>query len=170
MDGFYVKLTLPSVAAVTDAQSRVASSWSSGFNTKGKGAGTGRGGARRRRFVSAASVMNKLKGKKKPDVSGVKQAILKPKQAKKNTLKLPNKKIAEAGTVRLANMPQNFTRSDKGDKMIRQRMRDLFERDRVAFTSRPSFDVDSRVCRVKHLGCFPCVFFGGEKLDEYGVL
>lgn len=156
MDAFYVDLTLESVAAVMDAQKHVASSWTSGFNSRARAAGAGRGGARRRKFVSAASVVKKLQSKKtglKPDGTGVKQTIAKTSKPVKKTAKPPLPKIAEAGKLTMANIPENFTRSEKGNKMIKQRMQDLLDRDRVAFPSRPAFDVDTHVCRVKYPGC-----------------
>ena len=46
-------------------------------------------------------------------------------------------------------MVENYTRSQRGYRLIRQRMSDLYDLDLVAFPTRPMFDVDTGMCRLK---------------------
>ena len=71
----------------------------------------------------------------------------------------------------LENKASNYTRSSKGTRMIQQQMSRLLEMDVLAFPSKPMFDAETKICRIKYLNIFMrffdvknvyiCLFFWG---------
>ncbi|CAL1135065.1 unnamed protein product, partial [Cladocopium goreaui] len=49
--------------------------------------------------------------------------------------------------------PVSYSRSAKGEKQIRKSMCRMLAMDKVAFPSKPMFDVDTGLCRLKIFGC-----------------
>ena len=54
--------------------------------------------------------------------------------------------------------PVCYSRSAKGEKQIRKSMCRMLAMDKVAFPSKPMFDVDTGLCRLKIFGCSSSTF------------
>ena len=58
----------------------------------------------------------------------------------------------------LAHAPENYTRSERGAKLIKHQMTSLLSLDRAMFSQRPMFDAETGACRVQHPGVSYCKF------------
>ena len=145
-----MKLTPQSCAAVADAARQVASNWNSGFENRGKEGGVKR--RRRRVFKTAARAAKNATAKAKSKAAPKHGKGKDPDEGKKvKKVPLPKQKLGVPGTKLLEFVPKNFSRSDQGSKMIRQSMQSVLDKDKVAFPTKPMFDLDTGVCRVKYL-------------------
>ena len=152
---FFVDLTPESVAAVMDAKKKVASHWRSTFASRSNGAPLRKRKRRAFRVAKCAVAMSKKKNH-----SGKNAGKTQKKTSQKISVKkaLPSKKLALAGTQTVENIPENYTRSEKGNRLIKQQMMTMLERDKVSFPDRPMFDMETNKCRAKFLG-FPLLYF-----------
>ena len=155
-------LTPESVEAVRQAGQKVASKWQSGFDIRKK---VGRTHQRRKRtFKSVAQAVKKKQKKTKADgqKSGATKAKSKTTKSKKNKTKLPpcvaDQEQNQGDDQDLAG-PVSYSRSAKGEKQIRKSMCRMLAMDKVAFPSKPMFDVDTGLCRLKIFGCSSSFFF-----------
>ena len=144
---FFVTLTPEPCAAVVDAQKSVATNWRSSFDSRLKPTAGAKPQRRRGRvFNTVARVARTVtKGKISQDFppdKGVKKTIQKKRSAQ--SCQQHNWQTEEAKAV----CPASFARSEKGDRMSRQEMETLLERDKVAFPQRPMF-TSSGACRLK---------------------
>ena len=146
--------TLESLAAVDEARSKVASHWQSLFESGSHPTKLGRH-SRLRAFKKIATTFRRsqkvkdLLAKKSGDASGdastaVKKTIQK---KKKQSHKPPSMKVHDAGSKEIEHTPSNYTRSGKGDLLIRQQMEKLLIMDKAAYPSRPMFD-ENGLCRL----------------------
>ena len=133
------------MAAVHTARETVARDWQSSFENPG----TQTPGRQRRKrvFKSVAEVMSKTRALKLQSQAaqgklGVKKTIA------KQTAKIPTKKLLLPNAKEIEYKESNFTRSQIGYRLIRQRMVALLEMDKVAHPTRPMFDTDSMKCRL----------------------
>lgn len=157
-----MELTKDSVVAVKEAQKRVAADWRSGFHSRGIQAEPKRRKKQIRCFRTAARW--KAAGKKKPIEKKSSVAVAK----KVAIIKAPP---STPLVQPLENKASNYTRSSKGTRMIQQQVSRLLEMDVLAFPSKPMFDAETKICRIKYLNIFMrffdvknvyiCFFLGG---------
>lgn len=145
-DHFFVELTLESVAAVNESKGKVASSWSSAYDNRQPP----KRQPRKRTFKQMARQVDILK-KKKAKQNLPKEAPAVGKKKKNTVAKLPKTKLHVAGHAELENIPANYTRSAKGERMIRQMMEKMLTLDKTAHPSRPMFDAVTGACRSRYL-------------------
>ena len=150
IDAFFVDLTLESCAAVREAKQKVASKWQSSFDAKGQVKPRVRIARSFKHVAEKVKVMGqkvktKTKHAEKTDEAKTKPAVIKTKL--KKSIKAPKKPEKGEEAVEGA-----YTRSIKGNKLIKQKLQSLLEMDQVAFPARPMFDGESKLCRLKCLG------------------
>ena len=146
VDNFYVVLTPESMAAVSEAKTTVASKWRSSFETRWTAGGPQKMQANRRRcFKRVAKVVNQQTKKKSAD---------KDSKVKKNAMKKKKEKVV--GKIKENGLdehrPENYSRSEKGSRLIRQAMQRLLNADKIAFPDKPMFEEQTDFCRLKFLG------------------
>ena len=161
---FHVSLTPQSVAAVQSAAKTVARDWRCGFEAA-SGKGLNIRAKRKRTFKSVSQAFKKsVKGaagskEKVKAAEGSKEKTGVKKTIKKKP-KLPKQKLGQITGDKFKNVPENFTRSMHGDKMIRLRVEALYEMDRTSFPTRPMFDSETQKCRLSKHFVLSVVMFG----------
>lgn len=143
-DAFYVDLTLQSVAAVQEAQTKVASTWHCAFEIDGTS--KHRRQTRKRTFKQLAEVLRRSEKAKKLGAETKSGKIKKIKKKKVST-----KKIHTLGHKEIEHKEVNYSRSKNGSLLIQQQLQKLMDLDKTANPARPMFDVDTGLCRLKCL-------------------
>ena len=132
------------MAAVKEAQTKVASTWHCAFEPHGTS--KNRRQTRKRTFKQLSEVFRRREKAKKQGAATESGRIKKIKKKKVST-----KKIHAAGHKEIEHKQVNYTRSKNGSLLVQQQLQKLMDLDKTANPARPMFDVDTGLCRLKRL-------------------
>lgn len=140
LETFYVELTPASMNAAHEALKQVAGTWKSGQNKAPPK-------IRRRRLVFKATakvVKKKIKEQKK----GLGARAIKPTGGK----------VLKPGKAPIECVPENFSRSARGEKLIQEQLTSLRDLDRNRHPKKPCFEEHSGLCRLQLLVLFNSIY------------
>lgn len=136
-----MRLSTESLAATVEARDRLAHGWKPTFfsgggkHEEGSGSAAGTKTRRKRRNFRLVSKLVKSKAAK---------------VTKTVTQKAPPGKLKKSQEKAIEDIPQNLTRCEKGDRLLKQKFRALVTLDAAAFAKKPMFEIDG-TCRIQSL-------------------